>query len=67
MVTHETDIARHARRIVHFRDGLVAGDEAVSEPVSAEVELARAAGLESARRIAPVPLSSRLTLPEPGV
>ena len=30
MVTHENDIARHARRIVRFRDGRVTSDEAVS-------------------------------------
>jgi putative ABC transport system ATP-binding protein len=27
LVTHEEDIARHARRIVRIRDGLIAGDE----------------------------------------
>ena len=27
IVTHEADIAHHARRIVHFRDGLIEGDE----------------------------------------
>jgi putative ABC transport system ATP-binding protein len=27
MVTHEPDIAQHARRIVVLRDGLVASDE----------------------------------------
>ncbi|HUI05555.1 MAG TPA: ABC transporter ATP-binding protein [Verrucomicrobiae bacterium] len=27
VVTHEEDIARHARRIVRIRDGLIAGDE----------------------------------------
>jgi putative ABC transport system ATP-binding protein len=29
VVTHEEDVARHARRIVRIRDGLVASDEAV--------------------------------------
>ena len=27
LVTHEPDIARHARRIVHLRDGLIESDE----------------------------------------
>jgi putative ABC transport system ATP-binding protein len=27
MVTHEPDMARYARRVVHFRDGLVDTDE----------------------------------------
>jgi len=27
LVTHEADIARHARRTVHLRDGLVESDE----------------------------------------
>lgn len=29
MVTHEPDIAEHAKRIVRFRDGRVIGDEMV--------------------------------------
>ena len=38
VVTHEEDIARHARRIVRIRDGLIAADEQVQTaalPVSA--------------------------------
>jgi len=35
IVTHELDIARHAQRIVHFRDGLVVGDERVDGPMPA--------------------------------
>lgn len=32
VVTHEEDIARHARRIVRLRDGQIAGDERREEP-----------------------------------
>jgi putative ABC transport system ATP-binding protein len=35
LVTHEPDIARHAERILHFRDGRLIGDEAVAEPLDA--------------------------------
>jgi putative ABC transport system ATP-binding protein len=31
MVTHEPDIAQHAKRVVRFRDGKVVGDERVKE------------------------------------
>ncbi len=31
VVTHEEDVAKHARRIVRLRDGLIAGDESVVE------------------------------------
>jgi putative ABC transport system ATP-binding protein len=35
LVTHERDIARCARRILHFRDGELVGDEPVATPVEA--------------------------------
>jgi len=42
LVTHETDIAEHARRIVTFRDGLILSDETVRHrriaPRAAEVK-----------------------------
>ncbi len=33
IVTHEADIAKYARRIVHFRDGLVEGEEILDNPI----------------------------------
>src|SRR5438067_231380 len=32
LVTHERDIARHARRVVHLRDGLVESDATAEQP-----------------------------------
>ncbi len=34
LVTHEEDIARHARRLVRLRDGLIESDTAIERPVS---------------------------------
>ena len=36
LVTHEADVARHTRRIVSLRDGLVVGDGPVAEPLQAQ-------------------------------
>jgi putative ABC transport system ATP-binding protein len=35
LVTHETDIARYAKRAVTFRDGLIIADELVPDPLNA--------------------------------
>lgn len=36
LVTHEWDIARHAKRIIRFRDGKIVGDEPVTDRLIAE-------------------------------
>jgi len=41
MVTHEPDVARHAKRILVMRDGKVLSDEPVRERSDASEELAR--------------------------
>jgi putative ABC transport system ATP-binding protein len=40
LVTHEEDIARHTRRILHFRDGELIQDEPVAAPIDARTVLA---------------------------
>lgn len=39
VVTHEEDIAHHARRIIRLRDGLIEVDEPVANPALANVEV----------------------------
>lgn len=41
LVTHEPEIAQHARRIVRFRDGCLVSDEKVEAPVKAQDMLAK--------------------------
>ncbi len=43
LVTHEEDIARYARRILHFRDGELVEDEPVAAPIDARAVLASGA------------------------
>jgi putative ABC transport system ATP-binding protein len=40
LVTHEPDIARHARRIIHLRDGTLEEDEEVDQPMLEGTEIA---------------------------
>ncbi|MDD2486077.1 MAG: ABC transporter ATP-binding protein [bacterium] len=39
IVTHESDIARHAQRIVRFKDGHIISDQKVDTPLNAYAEL----------------------------
>jgi len=41
MVTHENDIAQHAQRVIHFRDGLVDGEERVADRLLANGDASR--------------------------
>lgn len=47
MVTHERDIARHARRVIHFRDGKILKNEDVTDRVDARKLLAELGGQRS--------------------
>ena len=47
IVTHEPDIARHARRIIYFRDGLVESETAADRPGQAHALAAAAPGSTS--------------------
>jgi len=49
LITHEEDIARHARRVLHFRDGELVGDEPNAAPLDARSTPAAPAGTEAPR------------------
>lgn len=47
MVTHEMDIALHAERIIHLKDGKIIGDERIDNPKDAEAEYRAMANLDT--------------------
>ncbi len=47
MVTHEMDIALHAKRIIHLKDGMIVGDEEIYSPKDAKQELSESTDLNS--------------------
>jgi putative ABC transport system ATP-binding protein len=49
LITHEADIAAHARRVVHMRDGRITSDEPVRDRRRARAEATAAAGSGSRR------------------
>ncbi len=46
MVTHEMDVALHAERIIHLKDGKIVGDEKIESPKNAEEEYRLVADLD---------------------
>jgi putative ABC transport system ATP-binding protein len=39
LVTHDPEVARHARRIISVRDGRVASDDPVPEPLEVSIRM----------------------------
>ena len=40
LVTHDPEVAQHARRVISVRDGVVASDESVPEPLEVALRVA---------------------------
>jgi putative ABC transport system ATP-binding protein len=45
-VTHELELARHAQKIIYLRDGIITGEEKITDPIDAETRLKEMPKLE---------------------
>ena len=45
-VTHELDLAKHAQKIIYLRDGVITGEEKITNPIDAETRLKEMPKLE---------------------
>ena len=46
LVTHDAEVARHAHRVLHFRDGALVGDERAASPLDAAAGLTGRAAMQ---------------------
>ena len=45
-ITHELDLAKHAQKIIYLRDGIITGEEKITNPIDAETRLKEMPKLE---------------------